>query len=111
MSVQATAAETETLTGYAELNRAFEIIRKIRKDTLRWQPNVLKGILYQGTLLERTHCRNGFTGENEVIMKNVYFLATKTKNISDALVLNLVDVDVLTTDEGNVIVSGLLHIM
>lgn len=100
---EAAAAEVPNLTGYAEITAAFQIVGKVKQASLKWKPEIFNTILYEGTPLAREGPRS--VGENEILRKNIYYLATQTKNVSNELVHILTSGEVLTTEEGNLIVS------
>ncbi|CAL8110461.1 unnamed protein product [Orchesella dallaii] len=86
-------------TSYAEVLAAFQIIRTLRIEHLKLNPDLFSEPLYRDTILYRVPEEDGYQGANEVLMKNVYYMATLTENVSDAVVDTLFANDILTEEE------------
>ncbi|ODM92563.1 Calpain-15 [Orchesella cincta] len=91
------------MTNYAEIVAAFQIIRTLRIEDLKLHPDVFSIPFYRDTMLYREPEQDEFIGANEVLRKNVYYIATLTENVSDALVDQLLAGEILNEEECNAI--------
>lgn len=89
-----------------EIQGWSEAVKTLDNDSVKICEELTTLKLYENTVLD-SHRR--FQGTNEVLRKNIYYLATKTPNVSADMIDELLRVQVIDEHEKNDIVSGYLN--
>ncbi|CAL8143771.1 unnamed protein product [Orchesella dallaii] len=96
---------TTNITSLTDIGVAFRILQKLKVENLKLKPHLFRQPLFRYTMLHREQVDDEFQGVNEVLRKNVYYMAILTENMSDNVIEQLHASDILNEEEYNQILQ------